>query len=141
MVSNDSNPFTFNVSNSVTDESIIKLMLTLSNDSGYVSTGYLELEVAGKNLYAYSIDVTGSSQDVLSSGQTSNVHIELHNIGSTTAQNITGVITSASQAIEIIDNTASWSSIYPNSFGSSSNSGDSFVIEAKEDIILSLIHI
>ena len=72
---------------------------------------------------------------MLSSGQTSNVHIELHNIGSTTAQNITGVITSASQAIEIIDNTASWSSIYPNSFGSSSNSGDSFVIEAKEDII------
>ena len=134
-VSNESNPYTFNVSNSVTDESIIKLMLTLSNDSGYVSTGYLELEVAGKNLYAHSIDVTGSSQDVLSIGQTSNVHIELHNIGSTTAQNITGVITSASQAIEIIDNTASWSSIYPNSFGSSSNSGDSFVIEAKEDII------
>ena len=118
------------MSNSVTDESIIKLMLTLSNDSGYVSAGYLELEVAGKNLYAHSIDVTGSSQDVLSSGQTSNVHIELHNIGSTTAQNITGVITSASQAIEIIDNTASWSSIYPNSFGSSSNSGDSYVIEA-----------
>ena len=74
-------------------------MLTLSNDSGYVSTGYLELEVAGKNLYAHSIDVTGSSQDVLSSGQTSNVHIELHNIGSIIAQNITGVITSASQAI------------------------------------------
>ena len=93
-----------------------------------------ELEVAGKNLYAHSIDVTGSSQDVLSSGQTSNVHIELHNIGSTTAQNITGVITSASQAIEIIDNTASWSSIYPNSFSSSSNSGDSFVIEAKDVI-------
>ena len=123
------------MNNNVNDESSVRLLLTLSNDSGYVSIGYLELQISGKNVYAYGIDVVGSSQDVLSIGETSNVHIELHNIGSTSAQSITGTITTASSAIEIIDNSAIWSSIFPGGFSSSSNSGDSFVIQAMEDVI------
>jgi len=135
IVSNDSSPFTISVNNDVHDDSSVRLLLTLSNDSGYVSTGYLELQISGKNVYAYGIDVVGSSQDVLSSGETSEVHIELHNIGSTSAQSIIGTIASASAAIDIIDNSATWSSIFPGGFSSSSNGGDSFVIQAMEDVI------
>lgn len=135
MASNDSSPFTLSVNNNVTDQSRIKLILSLVNDSGYSSKGYIELQIDGKNLYAYSIDVIGNNQNVLSSGQTSNVNIELHNIGSTIAQNVTGVITSASQSIEIIDDSAMWNSIYPNSFSSNSSSDDYFIIEAKEEVI------
>ena len=117
------------------DNSNIKLLLTLTNSNDYLSTGYVEFSVSGKNIYASNIDVSGSSQDVLSAGEISNVHIQLHNIGSTVAQNITGQITSSSSAIEIVDNSATWSSINPGSYSSSSNSGDSFVIRAEEDII------
>ena len=135
VVSNDSSPFTFTVNNDVHDNSNVKLLLTLTNSNGYLSTGYLEFSVSGKNIYASNIDVSGSSQDVLSAGEISNVHIQLHNIGSTIAQNITGQITSSSGAIEIIDNSATWSSINPGAYSSSSNSGDSFIISAQEDVI------
>jgi hypothetical protein len=94
------------VNNDLHDNSNIKLLLTLTNSSDYISTGYIEFTVSGKNVYASDIDVSGSSQDVLSAGEASNVHIQLHNIGSTIAQNITGQITSSSSSIEIIDNTA-----------------------------------
>ena len=93
VVSNDLSPFTFSVNNDVHDNSNIKLLLTLTNSSDYLSTGYVEFSVSGKNIYASNIDVSGNTQDVLSAGEISNVHIQLHNIGSTIAQNITGQIT------------------------------------------------
>ena len=81
------------------------------------------------------MDVAGSSQDVLTSGQTSTVHIELFNSGSTTALDISGQITSASPAIEILDNNGSWPSVYPGGFSSSAGNGNSFIISAEEDVI------
>ena len=104
IVNNASSPFTFSVSSDVHHGAEVKLLLTLSNGAGYNSVGYIGLEVAGKSLSAYGVDVAGSSQDVLTSGQTSTVHIELFNSGSTTALDISGQITSASPAIEILDN-------------------------------------
>ena len=135
IINNASDPFTFSVNDDVHHGAEIKLLLNLSNESGYTSVGYVGLIVAGKNLYADGVDVAGSSQDVLTSGQTSAVHIELHNSGSTTAVDISGQITSASTAIEILDNTGTWSSVYPGGFSSSSGSGNSFLISAVEDVI------
>ena len=135
IVNNASSPFTFSVSADVHDGAEVKLLLTLSNGAGYNSVGYIGLKVAGKSLSAYGIDVAGSSQDVLTSGQTSTVHIELYNSGSTTALNISGQITSASPAIEILDNSGSWSSVYPGGFSSSSGNGNSFIISAEDDVI------
>ena len=135
IINNASDPFTFSVNDDVHHGAEIKLLLNLSNESGYSSVGYVGLIVAGKNLYADGVDVEGSSQDVLTSGQTSTVHIELHNSGSTTAMDISGQITSASTAIEILDNTGTWSSVYPGGFSSSSGNGNSFIISAVEDVI------
>ena len=135
IVNNASSPFTFSVNDDVHHGAEIKLLLILANESGYSSVGYVGLIVAGKNLYAYGVDVAGSSQDVLTSGQTSTVHIELHNSGSTSALNISGQITSASTAIEILDNTGTWSAVYPDGFSSSSGNGNSFIISAVEDVI------
>jgi hypothetical protein len=104
IVNNASSPFTFSVSDDVHHGAEVKLLLTLNNGAGYNSVGYIGLEVAGKSLSAYGVDVVGNSQDVLTSGQTSTVHIELFNSGSTTALDISGQITSASPAIEILDN-------------------------------------
>ena len=135
IVNNTSLPFTFSVTEDVQHGSEISLLLSLTNESGYSSVGYVGLIVAGKNLYAYGIDVLGNGQDVLTSGQTSMVHIQLHNSGSISATNITGQITSASTAIEILDNTGTWSAVYPGGFSSSSGTGDSFIISAMEDVI------
>jgi hypothetical protein len=135
IINNASSPFTFSVNDDVHHGAEVKLLLNLSNESGYSSVGYVGLIVAGKNLYAYGVDIEGSSQDVLTSGQTSTVHIELHNSGSTSALNISGQITSASTAIEILDNTGTWSSVYPGGFSSSSGNGNSFIISAVEDVI------
>ena len=135
IVNNASSPFTFSVSADVHHGAEVKLLLTLSNGAGYNSVGYIGLEVAGKSLSAYGVDVAGNSQDVLTSGQTSTVHIELFNSGSTTALDISGQITSASPAIEILDNNGSWSSVYPGGFSSSAGNGNSFIISAEEDVI------
>ena len=135
IINNTSDPFTFSVNDDVHHGAEIKLLLNLSNESGYSSIGYVGLIVAGKNLYASGVDVAGNNQDVLTSGQTSTVHIELHNSGSTTAMDISGQITSASTAIEILDNTGTWSSVYPGGFSSSSGSDNSFRISAVEDVI------
>ena len=135
IVNNASLPFTFSVTEDVQHGSEISLLLSLTNESGYSSVGYVGLIVAGKYLYAYGLDVLGNGQDVLTTGQTSTVHIQLHNSGSTSATNITGQITSASTAIEILDNTGTWSAVYPGGFSSSSGTGDSFIISAMEDVI------
>ena len=135
IVNNASSPFTFNINNNVQHGADINLLLTLTNDSGYNSVGYVGLNIAGKNLYAYGVDVVGNNQDVLVSGQTSTVHIELHNSGATSAINIVGQITSASPAIEILDNIGTWSAVYPGGFNSSAGDGNSFTISALEDII------
>jgi hypothetical protein len=135
IVNNTSSPFTFSVNENVQHGSEISLLLSFSNDIGYSSVGYIELIIAGKNLYAYGIDVSGNSQDVLTAGQTSTVHLQLHNSGSTSATNVTGQITSASSAIEILDNSGEWSAVYPGGFSSSSGTGNSFTITAMEDVI------
>ena len=134
-VNNISSPFVFMVDNDVHDGSEIHLLLNFNNGSDYSSTGFIELFVSGKDLNGHAVDVPGNSQDVLTPGQAFTVHIELSNSGSVLAENIIGEITSASSAIEIIDNYGSWSAVYPNAISSSGSSGNSFVISAAEDVI------
>ena len=48
---------------------------------------------------------------------------------------MTGTITSASSSIEIIDNSGSWNTIQPNASASTNSSGNSFEIQANDDVI------
>jgi len=135
IVNNNSAPFTVKINSDVEHGSEVHLILSLVNESGYSSTGLIELIVEGKNLFAYGVDIPGTNVDVLSPGQSSIVDIELYNSGSVSANNITGTITSGSNAIEIIDNNGSWFSVYPGMYSSSSTGDNSFMINATEETI------
>ena len=128
-------PFVFSVMEGLEDGAGLGLSLFITDDQGYSATGQINLQVFGNRLFANSVDVVGSTQDVLTPGETSTVHIVLSNEGSTAATSIAGSITSASSAIEITDNTGSWNVIPVGGSSSTSSTGDGFEITALEEVI------
>ena len=130
-----SEPFVFTVADGLEDGTTLGLSLFITDDDGYNAAGQIDLHVSGNRIFASDVDVFGSTQDVLTPGESSTVHIELHNDGSTAAMGITGTITCASSAIEITDNTGTWNVIPVGGTGSSSSTGDGFEISALEDVV------
>jgi len=126
-------PYVITLADGLQDGSDLALQVIFQDGDGNTFSGVLNIQVAGNHLFASAIDVLGSANDVLTPGQTSNVKIQLSNIGSTNAASIAGTITCASPFVEIIDSNGSWTSIL--SGGVSFNTTDYFEISASEETI------
>jgi hypothetical protein len=68
-------PFVFSVADGMEDGATLGLFLSITDDDGYNATGQVDLYVSGNRLFASDVDVVGSTQDVLTPGESSSVHI------------------------------------------------------------------
>ncbi|MDC0480151.1 C25 family cysteine peptidase [Candidatus Marinimicrobia bacterium] len=104
-------PFLINLAEGLPDNSNLNLIVNFTVNNAENSSGLLNVNISGNNLFASDIDVIGSTNDVLTVGGTSNFKIELKNLGSTHASTVTGTIACASPYVEILDNEGFWSSV------------------------------
>ena len=104
-------PFLINLAEGLPDNSNLNLIVNFTVNNAENSSGLLNVNISGNNLFASGIDVIGSTNDVLTVGGTSNFKIELKNSGSTHASTVTGTIACASPYVEILDNEGFWSSV------------------------------
>jgi len=128
-----SSPYVITLAEGLPDGANLDLIINFNDDIGSTASGMLNVTVSGNNLFATSVDIIGSSNDILSPGESSNFKIELNNSGAVNASAITGTITCASSLIEITDNTGTWSSIMSD--GSSMNGSDYFEVFVSEETI------
>jgi hypothetical protein len=126
-------PYVITLAEGLPQGANLDLIIYFNNDGGSTSSGMLNVIVSGNNLSAASVDVIGSSSDILTSGESSNFKIELNNSGTVNASAVTGTITCASPFIEIIDNTGTWSSVMSD--GSSMNGSDYFEVFVSEETL------
>ena len=115
------------------DDANLDLIIYFNDNGGSPSSGILNVSVSGNNLFATSVDVIGSSSDILTPGESSHFKIELNNLGTVNASEVTGTITCASPLIEILDNTGTWSSVMSD--GSSMNGSDYFEVFVSEETL------
>ena len=104
-------PFLINLAEGLPDNSNLNLIVNFTVNNAENSSGLLNVNISGNNLFASGIDIIGSTNDVLTVGGTSNFKIELKNSGSTHASTVTGTIACASPYVEILDNEGFWSSV------------------------------
>jgi len=130
---NASSPFVITLEEGLQEGANLDLIVNFNDTGGTSSSGVLNVNVSGNNLFAVDLDVIGSASDILTPGETSLFKIELENTGSTNANAVTGTITCASPFIEILDPTGTWSAVM--SGGSASNGNDYFQVSALEETI------
>ena len=126
-------PYVVTLAEGLPDGANLDLIIYFNNNGGSTSSGMLNVSVSGNNLFATSVDVIGSSSDILSPGESSHFKIELNNSGNVNASAVTGTITCASPFIEILDNTGTWSSVMSD--GSSMNGSDYFEVFVSEETL------
>ena len=126
-------PFIFSVVNGLENGDDLGLRV-VAQDQDYLGESRLNIELAGKSVEVISVSVS-NGQNILNPGESSIVNIDLINYGLISTNNLTGTITSASSSIEIIDNSGSWNTIQPNASASTNSSGNSFEIQANDDVI------
>ena len=126
-------PFIISLDDGIADNTDLGLVVSFSDSEGNTFNGMLDIQAAGNDLNAISIDVVGSEDDVMTPGELSSIKIELGNTGATTAISVSGTITCASPFIEIIDNYGTWASVNPG--GLAFNGDDYFEISALEETI------
>ena len=111
----------------------LNLLINFSDDGNSEYTGWLDIAVSGSHLRASSVDVIGSTDNILEPGETSYIKINLDNIGSSDASYVEGTITCASPFIEILDDSGSWASV--TNGGSALNGDNYFELSALEETI------
>ncbi len=126
-------PYVVTLAEGLPDDANLDLIIYFNDNGGSPSSGILTVSVSGNNLFATSVDVIGSSSDILTPGESSHFKIELNNSGTVNASEVTGTITCASPLIEILDNTGTWSSVMSD--GSSMNGSDYFEVFVLEETL------
>jgi len=126
-------PYVITLAEGLPEGANLDLIIYFNNNGSSPSSGMLNVSVSGNNLFATSVDVIGSSSDILSPGESSHFKIELNNSGTMNASAVTGTITCASPFIEILDNTGTWSSVMSD--GSSMNGSDYFEVFVSEETL------
>ena len=126
-------PYVITLAEGLPEGANLDLIIYFNNNGSSPSSGMLNVSVSGNNLFATSVDVIGSSSDILSPGESSHFKIELNNSGNVNASAVTGTITCASPFIEILDNTGTWSSVMSD--GSSMNGSDYFEVFVSEETL------
>ena len=136
MTGNEGQPFVFEVESGILENENFPLRLLIKdiNDSSWLSQ--IQLSISGTRLLAdkvYVHDDPVFGNDHLDPGETAEIEIEISNIGSMMANNVSGRLYSNYPGLEIIDDQGFWPLIVQNNF--SINTTDKFEVIAAEDII------
>ena len=136
MTGNEAQPFVFEVESGILENENFPLRLLIKdiNNSSWLSQ--IQLSISGTRLLAdkvYVHDDPVFGNDQLDPGETAEISIEVSNIGSMMANNVSGRLYSNYPGLEIIDDQGFWPLIVQNNF--SINTTDKFEVFAAEDII------
>jgi hypothetical protein len=136
MTGNEGQSFVFEVESGILENENFPLRLLIKdiNDSNWLSQ--IQLSISGTRLLAdkvYVHDDPVFGNDHLDPGETAEIEIEISNIGSMMANNVSGRLYSNYPGLEIIDDQGFWPLIVQNNF--SINTTDKFEVIAAEDII------
>ncbi|RLC50655.1 MAG: hypothetical protein DRH79_07305, partial [Candidatus Cloacimonadota bacterium] len=123
--------FTFTVDGDVYGGQEIIFSLEIEDDNSNVWNDNLILIVSAPNMLINNYEIQGNG--IIDPGNIRNLTITLENIGQTTANSVSGVLSCADSRIEIIDDYANYGNI--NIGQSVENSADQFTISADLSLI------
>ncbi len=128
-----SDQFVFEVSPACLGGYILNFQFTITDDSGSEWTDYLEITVAGANLYAAGHQILNDPNGILDPGETVDLSITLENIGFISAENISGILSCQNSFIEIVDDSGYFGNIAVS--GTSNNTSDPFIVTADSRLV------
>ena len=136
MTGNEEQSFVFEVESGILENENFPLRLLIKDINGSSWLSQIQLSISGTRLVAdkvYVHDDPAFGNDYLDPGETAEISIEISNIGSMMANNVSGRLYSNYPGLEIIDDQGFWPLIVQNNF--SINTADKFEVVAAEDII------
>ena len=136
MTGNAEQSFVFEVESGILENENFPLRLLIKDINGSSWLSQIQLSISGTRLVAdkvYVHDDPAFGNDHLDPGETAEISIEISNIGSMMANNVSGRLYSNYPGLEIIDDQGFWPLIVQNNF--SINTADKFEVVAAEDII------
>ena len=118
-------PFVFTVSPQCPHGTNLEIEITITDDLSNEWTSMVMFEVESAELLTRHYDLpSGGTNGLLDPGETSQMIVNLGNIGTYASETLTGVISCESDEIEIIDNQGVFTPINPGAYGN--NSSDPF---------------
>ena len=136
MTGNEGQSFVFEIESGMLENENFPLRLLIKDMNGSSWQSQIQLSISGTRLFAdkvYVHDDPVFGNDNLDPGETAEISIEISNIGSMIANNITGRLYSNYPGLEIIDDQGFWPLILQDNY--SINTTDKFEVVAAEDII------
>ena len=136
MTGNESQAFVFEVESGVLENENLPIRLLVKDINGTSWQSQIHLSISGTMLFAdkvYVYDDPVFGDDILDPGETAEISIEISNIGSMIANNITGRLYSNFSGLEIVDDQGFWPLVLQDNY--SINTTDKFEVVAAEDII------
>jgi hypothetical protein len=136
MTGNEGQHFVFEIESGMLENENFPLRLLIKDMNGSSWQSQIQLSISGTRLFAdkvYVHDDPVFGNDNLDPGETAEISIEISNIGSMIANNITGRLYSNYSGLEIIDDQGFWPLILQDNY--SINTTDKFEVVAAEDII------
>ncbi|MDP7072769.1 MAG: C25 family cysteine peptidase [Candidatus Marinimicrobia bacterium] len=125
--------FSIQLSGNVREEENLALRVTIFDNSGDEWETDLELRAAASNIEFGSVSIVDNNDGLINPGETVSLNVALKNTGSATAANVSGVLTTNSAILEILDNQGAWGSMAPSNNNISNT--DNFSVSANNSVI------
>ena len=136
MTGNEGQSFVFEIESGLLENENFPLRLLVKDINGIAWWSQIDLSISGTRLFAdkvYVHDDPVFGNDHLDPGETAQISIEISNIGSIMANNVSGRLYSNFAGLEIIDDQGFWPIILQDNY--SINTTDKFEVIAAEDVI------
>ena len=136
MTGNEDQSFVFEVETGILENENLPLRLLIKDINGSSWWSQLQLSISGARFFAdkvYVYDDPVFGNENLDPGETAEISIEISNIGSMNATNISGRLYSNFSGLEIVDDQGFWPVILQDNY--TINTLDNFEVVAAEDVI------
>ena len=136
MTGNEGQSFVFEIESGLLENENFPLRLLVKDINSIAWWSQIDLSISGTRLFAdkvYVHDDPVFGNDQLDPGETAQISIEISNIGSIMANNVSGRLYSNFAGLEIIDDQGFWPIILQDNY--SINTTDKFEVIAAEDVI------
>ena len=136
MTGNEDQSFVFEVETGILENENLPLRLLIKDINGSSWWSQLHLSISGARFFAdkvYVYDDPVFGNENLDPGETAEISIEISNIGSMNATNISGRLYSNFSGLEIVDDQGFWPVILQDNY--TINTLDNFEVVAAEDVI------
>ncbi len=116
----------------IADYEKIPFKIDITN-GGQTHSDYFELDIKSALFIVENYTLSGDANGVLDPGETDNMYLQIKNLGSITAENVTGILSSNSSKITVEDADGNFGNVPPNN--SVTNISNQFTITADTNLI------